>query len=363
LVVLELGGNPLPDPYPALLAPGEPQATQNVLAWLRGELDPAILPETDNIDVELEQRPAAFRFRVQEGKIDAMPELAEIFDRDFALDTYAELKGKAQNLLQRLCQTNSAARVIASVDRLVVNLGSTIEDVRPGVLLSRSRSIEADRNAFYTEEARQELSPDAIAMMDDVLLSLQDFLALYPVVRKIEAEQLALSIQRDADFLSAIQSNMVGIKQVATESQDVTRNAVAALTENDEEIERSRNLDVQAGLIADDVLVARNFVGAAVASLRNFGSELKEVGDKSWEAVKTNLPDGVGTAAWLLPLGGLVYLLGPYVGGLAVLLQAFKPHARAIEQLKAGKQEKRQGEASTRHGARSATGSAPSKAE
>ena len=41
---LRIEGNPLPAPYPALIAPGQPAATRNVLAWLRGERDPSIAP-------------------------------------------------------------------------------------------------------------------------------------------------------------------------------------------------------------------------------------------------------------------------------------------------------------------------------
>jgi Leucine-rich repeat (LRR) protein len=40
---LFLNGNPLIDPYPILIAHGQPSATTNVLAWLRGELDSSIL--------------------------------------------------------------------------------------------------------------------------------------------------------------------------------------------------------------------------------------------------------------------------------------------------------------------------------
>ncbi|NOG69337.1 leucine-rich repeat domain-containing protein [Roseicella sp. DB1501] len=38
---LHLQDNPLEPPLPQLIAPGEPEATRNVLAWLRGELEPA----------------------------------------------------------------------------------------------------------------------------------------------------------------------------------------------------------------------------------------------------------------------------------------------------------------------------------
>jgi len=41
---LFLGGNPLSAPLPRLIAGGQPDATRRVLAWLRGELDPAEYP-------------------------------------------------------------------------------------------------------------------------------------------------------------------------------------------------------------------------------------------------------------------------------------------------------------------------------
>jgi hypothetical protein len=102
-------------------------------------------------------------------------------------------------------------------------------------------------------------------MMDDVLLSLQDLLAVYPIVRKIEAEQLALAIQRNDSDLADIQFNTNAIKRAAAESEAVTENAVAALKENDDEIEDARDVVVRAGLVADHLLVvailrARPFV-------------------------------------------------------------------------------------------------------
>ena len=41
---LHLTDNPLPAPYPPLIAQDQPQATSDVLAYLRGELDPALYP-------------------------------------------------------------------------------------------------------------------------------------------------------------------------------------------------------------------------------------------------------------------------------------------------------------------------------
>jgi Leucine rich repeat len=371
---LLLEENPLTYPYPILMAEGQPSATVNVLAWLRGELDPQILPQPisdagqtraenastageseskDNErDIHLQQRPAAFRFRIENAKIDALSERPEVADKEIAKDLYAELIVKAEELQSRLAKTNSEPRVRRSVGRLLSALAAGFEDVRPGVLLSRLRSIEADRNAFDTEEGRQELFLDAIAMMDDVLLSLQDLVASYPIVRTIEAERVALSIQRDTHILEAVAAEMDVIKEEANASVAVTPVAVAALKENDLEIEDAITLDVRAGLIADQLLVVRNFTSEVVryvrehgsrttttlvAGLEQAGSELGDLGQKSWEAAKANLPDGVGAAARILPVGLLVVLLtniaGP-VAGLAALAGGFKQLAKAITQLR-----------------------------
>jgi formylglycine-generating enzyme required for sulfatase activity len=304
------------------------------------------------VDTDLQQIPAAFKFRVQNDKIDVLPEPADVTDAGSAYDLYAELIAKATELRSRLAATNSDPRVQSSVDRLLEALAVRIEDIRPGVLLSRSRSIEADRNAFDTEDARRELFPDAVAMLDDVLLTLQDLLAVYPIVRKIEAERLALSIQRDAPRLAAVRAELEAIKKEVSASEAVTDAVVAALKENDPDIEAARTLDVLAGLVADQALVVRNFgsvavnyarkhgasAGAALGEgLARIGSELKEVGGKSWEATKVNLPQGVGAAARILPVGFVIVLLahiaGP-VAGLAALAGGFKQLAKAINELK-----------------------------
>jgi formylglycine-generating enzyme required for sulfatase activity len=309
-------------------------------------------PNGDSADTDLRQLPAAFRFRIQNDKIDVLPEQADVTDFDVAKDLYAELIAKANSLRSRLADTNADQRAQRSVGRLLDALGARIEDVRPGILLSRSRSIEADRNAFDTEDARRELFPDAIAMVEDVLLSLQDLLAIYPIVRKIEAERLALSIQRDETLLAAVKRELEAIKEEASASDAVTKAAVAALKENDPEIEAARTVDERAAQMADQLLVARNFGSVAVNYVRKHGaaaatvvgaglvrasSELKELGGKSWEAAKANLPEGVGAAARILPVGLVIVLLtniaGP-IAGLAALSGGFKQLTKAIKKLK-----------------------------
>ena len=131
-------------------------------------------------------------------------------------------------------------------------------------------------------------------------------------------------------------------------NRPATPAAVAALKEHDADIKAAPNATVRAGLLADHLLVVRNFASEALRAARAGGSalahavrpglrraefELKELGGESWAQVKENLPDGIGKAARLLPVGALAVLLvgiaGP-IGGLAALSGSFKELAKAI---------------------------------
>jgi hypothetical protein len=184
-------------------------------------------------DASTEQRPAAYRFELRGRQIDVSPERPEAVDGELALDTHQELLAKAQALHGRLIQSNSARRVCGSVEMLLEALGSHFDDLRPGVLLSRERSIAADRAAFDTADGRGELFGDAFAMLDDTLQTLRDLLAAFPIVRRIEAERLALDLDREGDAIPTIQEEMAAIEATAEESDAVTKRTVVALRQND----------------------------------------------------------------------------------------------------------------------------------
>jgi hypothetical protein len=227
------------------------------------------------------------------------------------------------------------------------------------MLLSRSRSIEADRSAFNTPTARRELFPDAIAMMDDILLSLRDLLAVFPAVREIEAEQLALAVQRNAQSIKNIRRNSEAIQEAAAASDGVAERAAAALKEHDPDIESARSQVVRARLVAAQLLVIRNFgsevVNAARAKsqaastrlgppLRRAGKELSELGGESWKEFKENFPRGVGIVGRLIPTGifiGLAATIAGPVAGLAALSGGFKELAKALGKMARGKEKPR----------------------
>jgi hypothetical protein len=305
-------------------------------------------PGNDALAASAEQRPAAYRFELRGGKIDILPEPPEPEDRGFALDTYQELVAKARELHERLKGTNSARRVCNSVERLLTALGTQFDDLRPGVLLSRSRSIEADRTAFGDE-----LFPDTIAMMDDTLQTLRDLLAAFPIVRRIEAERLALDLDRSADAIPTIREQMDAIKTAAAQSGAVTEDAIVALTQTDAAIEDATDPVVRISLIADKILVFRNFVGAVIGGIASCGSiaiaqaraGLGELAGKSWEEVKNQLPKSIGATAALVPpfaLVGLAVWLTDPVTGVAVTVATFKPMAKILKSFARDEKTKKQ---------------------
>jgi hypothetical protein len=294
-------------------------------------------------DASTEQRPAAYRFELRGEKIDVLPEPPEPENREFALDTYNELVAKARELHGRLKGTNSARRVCDSIERLLTALGVRFDDLRPGVLLSRERSIAADRAAFGNDDARDELFPDAIAMMDDTLQTLRDLMAAFPIVRRIEAERLALDLDRNADAIPIIQQQMNAIQAVAAQSGAVTEEAICALTQNDADIEDATDPGVRTGLVADQLLVVRNFAGAVIGGIgsygRKAGTELAGLGGDIWKAIRVGVPPLVPPIALV---GLAVWISGP-VTGIAAAVATFKPMAKILESLARNKKPAKDG--------------------
>lgn len=345
---LYLSQNPLSEPYSSLVDKNPELTARKILAHFRGEPIPddehraGEDAEDDALTASAEQRPAAYRFGLNNDRVDTIPEPPQPRDTSFATDTYSEARTKTEALYHRLTQTNSSPRVAASTAGVMDILGVDFSDLRPGLLLSRTRSLEADRAAFDTEEGRAELFPDALAMIDDVLLTLRDLLAAFPIVREIEIERLALDLDRISESVPAIRLHAEEIVEAAAESGGAWDRALAALRRIDPAIQASTGDPLlQRSLIADKLLVLRNFGGAVVGGLAHGGrivtSELADLAGKSWQEIKSELPKGFGTAARISPLLLLATLLAGSTGGIAASLPAFKPLATALRRVLRGR--------------------------
>jgi hypothetical protein len=178
--------------------------------------------------------------------------------------------------------------------------------------------------------------------MDDALQTLRDLLAAFPIVRHIEAEGLALQLDRHANAIPAVQQEMNAVKIAAARSGAVTEDTLDALAQNDAAIEEAFDPVAKTGLIADKLLVVGNLARAVLGGVTSYGrivgTELGEVAGKSWRSIKDDLPKGFGTAARVAPLVGLVTLagvIGGPMGSIAAVVPVFKPIADTLRKLTA----------------------------
>jgi hypothetical protein len=153
---------------------------------------------------------------------------------------------------------------------------------------------------------------------------------------------LALHLDRSIDAIPTIREQMDAIKAAAAQSGAVTEEAICALAQNDAVIEDATDPLVRTSLIADKLLVFRNFAGAVIGgiasrgrtALAKAGTELGELGEDIWRAIKEELPKGIGAAARIAPLIGLVTLAGVIAGpvaSVASVVPAFKPIADTLK--------------------------------
>ncbi len=297
-------------------------------------------PLADVDEIAIQQLPAAFRFGVQNGKIDAISETYQTVDGPAAKDLYDELREKLQALMDRLRRSNIDPHARFSAEKLLRALGTVFEDVRPGVVLSRMRSMEAIRDAFSTEEGREGLFPNAIAMIDDVCLTGQDFLATYPIIRQIERQRLALGIEKTPDAINNIQIEIEAVQKAAAASEVVAAAAVSALGENDSDIKDANSAEQTAELIGDKLLIIRNFVSEAIRSVVQ-GATASAAG--AWGVIKPDFHDGARAAARILPPLAVIALItsiaGP-IAGLAGLLRGniFTPIRSAVSRVQSADQ-------------------------
>ena len=265
----------------------------------------------------VEQIAAAFRFGIQNNKIDALPENLETLDPVTSQDLYEELLAKVQALGARLRRSNADPHASFAVERLMQSLGARYDDVRPGVVLSRLRSIEGIVSGFDSEEGKAALFPDAIAMFTDLHLSGQDFLATFPNVRRIERERIAAGLEKGPEFIDKVLEETEAIYTAAAGSEIVAPGAVNALGENETDIREAQSVEVKADLVADRLLIYRNFVSQALRAIA------RKSGD-AWEVVGPDFVAGSKVSARMLPPLAVIALIttiaGP-IAGLAGLLR------------------------------------------
>ena len=290
----------------------------------------------------LEQRPAAFKFRVIDDKIDALPDNSRPINARDALDFYDEAKRKGQVLRDRLQRVQADETIRAHVDLLFTRLGQSYSEMRPGLMLSVLRSLESDARAYDSEEGRKELSAAQLTNILDLAETVRDLCAIFPRSHEIEAEavSLGLPMARMPEIRSAIGDviEKVNASDGATEGGREAINASAA------DLAHQRDLAEEAKQSAYFLVDFANFTRAGLKHLKTtgmaIGHELGGLGADSWRAVRRGAPKGVergaAQAGKALIVGGvaaLMHALGSDIAALGGMVAAYAPLNQILERM------------------------------
>lgn len=240
----------------------------------------------------IEQSPAPTSFRIVGDKIDAAQETADSIDETIASAFYDEAKRKARELRERLERAQADKRLQTNLALLEARLGGSLADVNVGHLLPSLYSLERDFNVYNSEDGRKEHSLELIAALGDAAGAVRDFVSLFPKVRLIEAEALALRIVQRPETQDEIAEQGRRAIAAASESPHVTPAAASAVQDTEKSVTIARDADERARQLSYLVLDLRNFTRAGLALV------LKEAGGLAgdcWLDIRKKVPPVVGT--------------------------------------------------------------------
>ncbi|SFT63809.1 helix-turn-helix transcriptional regulator [Mesorhizobium sp. YR577] len=305
----------------------------------------------------LTQRPAAHQFGERAGQIIATRANNGLQHSSVAHDIWKETLEKAQLTAAKLEKTQAPSHVLDTIERLVVALGKSASDIAPGILLMRSRSVEAVVATFDTPEARNELFTDAQSLLRDLSACLEDLRAVFPEIMEIEAARLA---QRMADEVaSPAFKNAKEIINQAKYSDVVAPSAIEALEaalsdidETDVIIANSSNDVVVAGaiekrakIISLHLLDIRNFSASVLKAFkerssgatRATGAVVAQVAKDAGSRAYKGTLDGVeetAKASVKVAMASLVTNIAGPLAGLAVLVASFSGLSKKAEEVR-----------------------------
>lgn len=274
------------------------------------------------------QAPAAYRFRWQDNRLEAAPPADIASDPEGAQILLDETRRKAEFLAERLERSNADKRVLTSVQGLLSVLPENVADLRPALLRSRARSVEADAQAYSSPgDEEQFLYPDALAALIDLSETARDLQGYFPSLRELEAEITALAIEPSQ--VEAVKARLDEIvDEAAGHPEVVGPSAVEALRTMEALATEPAPPAVRQKRIADYALVVRNSISsvARVALDNAFTREAKQLAsdiyDKARAKVVDGIADGVGAMARPATIIAIAALIGGIFGPVAGIAAA-----------------------------------------
>jgi hypothetical protein len=290
----------------------------------------------------LQQRPAAFQFRVIDDRIDALPDDAWPIAAREALDLYEEAKRKGKIVKDRLQRAQADENLRAHVDLLLTRLGEAYPEMRPGLMVSVLRSLESDVRAYDSEEGRKELSAALLSNILDLADSVRDLCAIFPRSREIEAE--AVSLDLPMQQMPEIRSVIDAVIEKVSVSDGATEGGREAINVSAAGLAHQRGLAEEAKQSAYFLVDFANFTRAGLKHLKTtgmvIGHELGGLGEDGWRAVRRGAPKGIergaAQAGKALVVGGvaaLMHTLGSDLAALGSMVAAYAPLHEILERM------------------------------
>ncbi|MBD8890370.1 hypothetical protein [Roseibium litorale] len=296
--------------------------------------------------LDLDQRPAPYTFGWQNDRIEAEPMREAPVDPEIAEDILDELREKASAALSGLKGNHADPRLIASVSSFLDCIQGRAAEIREGRLLMRFRALEADAAAFADPASDRERSTRALVA--DLAASAEDLISLYPKLRAMEANRLAMRFKVDERNYEAFRKAVDELTAIAEASPFVGASAVEALKDGSAEqqhlttiIEGAGGERAQAEAIEKRSMIA----GLQALDVRNFvspvwkrcGEELNDIGAETWKRFRADLPktlSGLLNSGVKVAVIGLVVGIGPKVVALGLLIKGFDRLGRWAQEVK-----------------------------
>jgi len=215
-------------------------------------------------------------------------------------------------LQERLARAQADERLKSTLRRLGERLAA-LGELRVGLVISALTSLEADFNAYDTDEGHKEHAPDVIAGLADLADTVRLLVGQYPRAREILANQVALGLSETAGAVEAAEDASKHAASAAAKAPDLVEHDVAAAM-LDPPIDRSNR-----NSIADRTKQAALRLGA----LFNFGvvsAEARNLAIKSWAEARKQIPKGAGLATKATIASAPLVALDLWLGAGAVSL-------------------------------------------
>jgi hypothetical protein len=189
--------NAFPHPYPLLIAGGQPSATANIIAWLRGELDLSTLPPvaeppdaSRDIEIGLPQEPqpeAGPTFTIRSGILDLLPgpETDQAFDRSTQAAIHRRIIRQIEPLRAETSKVGNRHPGLALTVEEYANLvNKPLDDLDVTDLWAVGNGLLAHAASFEKQNERRTLTeplePSHLALLLDVARLHAGFILGFP---------------------------------------------------------------------------------------------------------------------------------------------------------------------------------------